>query len=62
LEAADRHERAVVTHERARKWWATQGDDERTTLQRELAVHERRGAKLERRWAALVERRAATSD
>ena len=55
LDAASRHEGAAVTHERSAKFWDEQGDAERAALQRELADYARRGAALERRWAALIE-------
>ena len=54
LAAADRHDAAAASHERAAKWWHEQGNVERASLQHALADHERHGAKLERRWAALV--------
>lgn len=54
--AAARHERGAETHERAAHFWDDQGDAERAALQREMAEYERTGARLERRWAELVER------
>jgi hypothetical protein len=62
LEVADRHERTAISHERSADFWAARGDDERAALQRELAEHDRRGAQLVRRWAALVDGQAGTSD
>jgi hypothetical protein len=59
FEAAERHEAAAVSHERAAQHWADHGDHERAALQRDLAQHERRGAELERLWAALIARQAA---
>ena len=56
LDAARRHDAAAATHERSAIFWDQQGDVDRAALQRELAQHERHGAELERRWAALVER------
>lgn len=54
-EAASRHEAAAKSHDRAAKFWEGRGDADRSQLQRELAEHERAGAKLERRWGALVD-------
>jgi len=54
LAAARRHEAAALSHERSAKFWDERGDGERASLQRELADHERCGAELERRWAALA--------
>ena len=62
LEAAIRHEAAASSHERAANFWDAQGDVERSALQRDLVNHERQGAELERRWAALIERETAASD
>jgi hypothetical protein len=62
LEAAARHEQAARSHERIATYWTENGDDERAALQRELADYERVGAELERRWAALVEKRSAAAD
>lgn len=53
--AADRHETATETHERAARFWDDQGDAGRAELQREMAEFERRGASLERRWAELAD-------
>ena len=54
LQAARRHDAAAETHERLAKVWDEYGDGERASLQRALAEHERQGATLERRWAALI--------
>jgi hypothetical protein len=54
LQAASRHDAAAETHERLAKVWHEYGDGERASLQRALAEHERQGARLERRWAALI--------
>ena len=54
LQAASRHDAAAESHERLAKLWHERGDGGRASLQRALAHHERRGAKLERRWAALI--------
>ena len=54
LQAASRHDAAADSHERLAKAWHARGDSKRASLQRALADHERHGAKLERRWAALV--------
>lgn len=62
LEAARRHEEAAGTHERSAKFWDEQGDAKRAALQRELADHERHGAELEGRWAALIERETAGAE
>ena len=51
--AAARHERAAVTHDSAAKYWDQHDEPERAELQRELAVHERQGADLERKWGRL---------
>jgi len=56
LDAADQHDAAALTHERSATFWDQIGDVGRAALQRDLAAHERRGAELERRWAALIER------
>lgn len=62
LEAASRHADAAVSHERSARFWDEQGDAERAAPQRELAGYESRGAELERRWAALIERETAGAD
>ena len=54
LRAASRHDAAADSHERFAKAWHDRGDSKRASLQRALAHHERQGAKLERRWAALI--------
>ena len=56
LEAAEKHELAARHHEESALHWAQQGDLERADLQRKIAAHERHGADLERRWAALDQR------
>ena len=56
LNAATRHLEAAESHDRAAGFWEEHGDHDRLALQRDLAEHERRGAELERRWAALIER------
>jgi hypothetical protein len=56
LRAKLAHEAAAREHERSAAFWEAQGDPERAALQRDLADHERQGAALERRWAALIER------
>ena len=56
LDAADRHDAAAREHERSALFWEAHGEAERAELQHDLAVHERAGATLERRWAALIER------
>ena len=61
LQAADRHDAAAVSHDRAAKWWHERGNVERASLQRALADHERHGARLERRWAALIVQESASS-
>jgi hypothetical protein len=55
LEAAAHHERAAATHLRSAAFWEEQGDELRVQLHRDAAEHERQGAALERRWAALIE-------
>lgn len=62
FEAADRHERAAQTYERAAAYWAGQGDVERAQLRLDFARYERVGAKLERRWAALVDGQTSAAD
>jgi hypothetical protein len=54
LQAASRHDAAAESHERLAALWHERGDSERASLQRALADHERQGATLERRWAALI--------
>ena len=54
LQAASRHDAAADSHERLAKAWHDRGDSERASLQLALAHHERHGAKLERRWAAII--------
>jgi hypothetical protein len=54
FDAAARHDAAAASHDRSAIYWDGQGDVARATLQRDMADHERRGAELERRWAALV--------
>jgi hypothetical protein len=54
LQAASRHDAAAESHERLAKAWHARGDRERASLQPALADHERHGASLERRWAALI--------
>jgi hypothetical protein len=54
LQAASRHDAAAESHDRLAKAWHERGDRERASLQRALADHERQGASLERRWAALI--------
>jgi hypothetical protein len=55
LAAADRHETAAKSHDRAARFWHDQGDAQRAELQHEMAEFERHGAVLERRWAELAE-------
>jgi hypothetical protein len=62
LESAERHEAAAKTHEEAAEYWESQGDAERAALQREMMGYELRGAELERRWAAIVERESSQDD
>ena len=50
---------AAKNHDRAAKFWDDQRDPERAGLQREMALYERNGAELERRWAELTEPNAA---
>jgi hypothetical protein len=54
VQAAARHDAAAESHDRLAKQWQERGDAERALLQHELAEHERRGATLERRWAAII--------
>jgi hypothetical protein len=54
LDAASRHDAAAASHDRSAKWWHERGNHRRASLQQALADHERHGAKLERRWAALI--------
>lgn len=56
LDAAAAHERAAESHARAARYWDDEGDAERAELQRDMAGYERKGAELERRWAALIVR------
>jgi hypothetical protein len=60
--AADRHASAARTHERSSAYWVQQGDAEYAALRQDLAEHERQAADLERRCAALIERRTGCDD
>jgi hypothetical protein len=62
LHAAARHLEAAANHDRVAKFWEEQGDDDRAELQRALADHERHGADLERRWAALIKRESSPAE
>ena len=53
-EAADRHEQTAARHDDAAVFWVARHDAARADLHRDAAAHERGGAALERRWAALI--------